>query len=254
MNSPKISLLIAAVLCTWTTLPGRTEEGTDKEQKPPKPGYFGGEGGSRDKMRMRFMENLSPENRKRFEAAREKAMQDPELQELRKEADRANRDFFKAVRDKMMEIDPGLADIVKNNVTPPPGKGPKKEGALQPPESMAPDGGKPEGKGWRKGGGGPLPGLAGLTDSEREQYLAAREKAKEDPTVQAAEKKKQNAESPEARQAAADEYRKAMTAAILKADPSLAPLVEKMTPPAPPKANPKDGAKDAPMASEMQME
>lgn len=254
MNSSKITLLATAILCTLAPLSGRAGEEANKGPKPLK--AFGGEGGSREKMRMRFMENLSPENRERFESAREKAMQDPALQELRKEADRANRDFFKAVRDKMMEIDPGLADIVKNNFNPSPGKGPKPE---EMPPQNAPIGHEgprpPEGKGGRgTKGGGTMPGLARLNDTEREQYLAAREKAKSDPSVQAAEKKKQEADTPAARQSASEAYRKAMTDAILKVDPTLAPLVDKMTPPAPPPNPAKEGNEGAPMAPEMQME
>ena len=62
----------------------------------------------------RFLESLPPETRKRFEAAREKALQDPKLQELREAADRAKRDFLKVMREKMLEIDPDLAGVIKN--------------------------------------------------------------------------------------------------------------------------------------------
>ncbi len=71
------------------------------------------EQGPRQRGLARFLESLPPETRKRFEAAREKALQNPKLQELRHAAERAKRDFLKAMRDKMLEIDPGLADIVK---------------------------------------------------------------------------------------------------------------------------------------------
>ena len=61
----------------------------------------------------KFLEGLPEEARERFLAAREKALEDPKLQELRKNAERAKREFFKAMRDKMLEIDPGLAEIVR---------------------------------------------------------------------------------------------------------------------------------------------
>jgi hypothetical protein len=249
----KIALLMTVLSCTWLGVPTHAQDQGDKDRKPPKPGF--GDGGPREKMRMRFMENLSPENQERFEAAREKAMQDPALQELRKAADQANRDFFKAVRDKMMEIDPGLSDIVKKNFHPP-GKGPKK-GDMPPPPAEAmggPEGkpSKPEGKGWRgQRKEGALSGLAGMTEAERQQYMAARETAKNDPAVQDAEKKKKEASTPEARQAAAEEYRKAMAAAIVKVDPSLAPLVEKTAPPEKPKPDPQAGPEGATMAPQM---
>lgn len=261
MKNQLLAFSCTALLCTWSAAPLRAEGDSDKPLKP-KPGIFGGEGAMRDKMRERFLENLSPEIRQRFEEVREKAMQDPALQELRKTADKANRDFFKAVRDKMMELDPGLVDIVKNNTGGGPGKGPKKnEVAAAGPQAdtLASAGkqggpkGENKGRGWRGPKEGPS-GLAGMTDAERQQYMAARETAKNDPAVQAAEKKKQDAPTPEARQAAADEYRKAMSAAIVKADPSLAPLVEKMTPPAPPKENVQYGTNSATAAPQMQME
>ncbi|MFZ4778430.1 MAG: hypothetical protein ACOYM3_23925, partial [Terrimicrobiaceae bacterium] len=67
----------------------------------------------RDKMRDKMMENLPPEIRERFEAAREKAMQDPKIQELKSKADAAGDELRKAMRDAMMKADPGLADILK---------------------------------------------------------------------------------------------------------------------------------------------
>lgn len=264
MKKKILAISFTAITCLWPTVYAQTP---DEGSKPPKSkGYpFTGEGPMRDKMRERFMENMSPENRERFEAAREKALQDPELQELRKAADKAGREFFKAMRDKMLAIDPGLADIVKSNA----GKGPKvaKEEGGAPNMNETPDGskkGSPEdgkdakGSRWhhrsKEGSGGT--GIASLTEEEREEYMAAREKAKQDPTVQAAEKKKQGAETPDARQTASEEYRKAMNDAIVKVDPSLAPLVEKMTPPAAKTANSPagtmEGATNA--APQMQME
>lgn len=177
--------------------------------KPRKNG-FGPDGPMREKMREKFLENMSPEIRQRFEAAREKALQDPKIQELRNGAERANAEFFKAMREKMMELDPELAEIVKQKAGG--GKGGKME------------------KDGREHGPGQAPGMGSLSEGDRQKLMAAREAAKKDPEVQAAEKKKQEAQSPADRQAASEEYRKAMNAAILKADPSLAPIVEKLAP------------------------
>jgi len=169
----------------------------------------------RDSIRERFLDSLSPEVRQRFEAARDQALQDPKLQELKANADKANGEFFKAMREKMLEIDPGLSDIIKQQAQ----------------------------KAWRDhkgppGGGNDIPGLGNLSDAEKQQFLAAREKAKNDPAVQAAEKQKEDAATPDDRRAAMDAYRLAMRQAILKADPSLAPLLDKIgnkggPPPAP---------------------
>jgi len=149
------------------------------------------------------MENLPPELRARFEAAREKAMQDPKIQELKNKADGINEEFRKAMREAMMKADPELAEILKNQF-----KGKMK-------------GGKP----------GEPPGFANLSDADRQKLMAVREKAKSDPAVVAAEEKKKNAKSPEERAAADKEFHAAMRAALLKADPSLAPLIDKIKPP-----------------------
>ena len=144
----------------------------------------------------RFRERMDPEVRKKFDAAREKALKDPELQQLRKGAEDANKKFFEAMRKKMVEIDPSLAEFGKR----------QSERAAE----------------WR--------GYASLSDKEREQLRAARNIAKQDPAVQEAEKKRDSANTPEERKAASDAYRKAIGDAMLKADPSLAPVLEKLKP------------------------
>ena len=199
---------------------------------PPKPPQGGNPPGEkmRGMMRDRMLENLPPEIRERFQAAREKAIQDPKIQALRQNADKANEEFFKAMREKMQEIDPGLGELIKK---------------------QAGGGGKDGGKGGkaRKGDGeGPPPGPGGLDEAERQKFHAAREKAKGDPAVVAAEKKKEDAKTPEERKAAGEEFRKVMKDAILKADPSVAPLLEKMGPKPPPPAPPGPGGDGEMMA------
>ncbi len=206
---------LIVVLAAGTLICGQSELSAVPPEdggKPKKTG-FGPDGPMREKMRERFLENMSPEIRQRFEAAREKALQDPKIQELRKNAERANGEFFKAMREKMMELDPELAEIVKQKAGG--GKGAKMD-------KMDKDG--------RDHGPAQAPGMGGLSEGDRQKLMAARESAKKDPAVQAAEKKKQDAQSPADRQTASEEYRKAMKEAILKADPSLAPVIEKMAP------------------------
>jgi len=161
-------------------------------------------------MRDKFAEALPPELRARFEAARDKAMQDPAIQDLKKKADAAGEEFRAAMRDAMMKADPGLAELLKERM----GKQ-LRDGK---------DGKHPE-----------PPGFANLSEGDRQKLMSAREKAKNDPAVQAAEAKKDAAKSPEERQAAGQEFHKAMKDAILKADPSLAPVVDQLKPPKPPK-------------------
>lgn len=167
-------------------------------------------GGGGRMMRDRFLDNLSPEARQRFETARNQALEDPKIKELRTNVEEANRQFFSAMRKKMMEIDPGLKEIVEKQARGS-GKGPRDE------------------KEGRRDAG-----FANLTDAEKEKLMEAREKAKADPTVQAAAKAKDDAATPEARKAAGEEFRKAMHVAMLNADPTLGPILEKVAPkPAP---------------------
>jgi hypothetical protein len=157
------------------------------------------EQGPRQRGLAKFLESLPPETRKRFEAAREKALQDPKLQELRHAFESAKRDFLKAMRDRMLEIDPGLADIVR-----------KRAG---------------ERKSWGEDGG-----FGNLSEDERQKLRSTREKAENDVAVQAAEEK---------RREASEEYRKVLRDAMVKDDPSVASLLEKMAykPPNPADAN-----------------
>ena len=78
--------------------------------------------------------------------------------------------------------------------------------------------GKPH---WKKHGkqGGPDGPMGGLPPEEARRLGAAREKAKEDPTVRSLK---------EARDALDQQLEKAMDAALLAADPGLAPVLEKV--------------------------
>lgn len=158
----------------------------------------------REKPGSKWRDRLPPEVLKRFADARKKALEDPQIQALRETAGKANKEFFAAMRKKMIEIDPGLADLVKDRL---------KEGG---------------GPGFGKGKDN---GFASLEEGERQRLMAARTVAKNDPGVQAAEQKKNAAQTPEERMTALKEYRRAMDEAILKADPSLAPVLEKIKPP-----------------------
>jgi hypothetical protein len=61
--------------------------------------------------------------------------------------------------------------------------------------------------------------LANLSPEERQKLQAAREKAMQDPAVQAAHDKMRQAHK---------EFRDAMSAAMLKADPSVQPILNKI--------------------------
>lgn len=173
----------------------------------------------RERPHEKMLENLPPEIRARFEAAREKAMHDPAIQDLKKKADAANDDLRKAVREAITKADPGLAEIIKERV-----------------KDRVKDG-KP----------GQSPGFANLSEGDRLKLMAARQKAKDDPAVLAAEEFKRNAKTPEERHAAAEQFHKAMKAALLKADPTLGPILDQLkSPPPAPGAN--HAAEDKPGA------
>jgi hypothetical protein len=64
--------------------------------------------------------------------------------------------------------------------------------------------------------------LANLSPDERQKFQAAHRKAMQEPSVQAARDKMRQAHK---------EFRDAMRAAMLKADPSVAPILSKIPPP-----------------------
>ncbi len=231
MKTKILTLTACALLGGWS---GAFAENPNAPT-PPKPQHGGKPPGEkmRTMMRDRMLENLPPEIKARFQSAREKAQQDPKIQELRQNADKANQEFFKAMREKMQEIDPGLGELIKKQAG-----GGRKEGAKDLND-------RPAGK------DGTPPGLGSMTEDERQKFMAAREKAKNDPAVVAAEKKKEDAKTPEDRKAAATEFRKAMKDAILKSDPSVAPLLEKIGPKPPPPAPPGPGGDGEMMAPQI---
>ncbi len=71
----------------------------------------------------------------------------------------------------------------------------------------------------KHGGGRMRERLSVLTPDERRQLMAAHRKAKEDPAVKAAEA---------TRETDRKSYHKAMKEAMLRADPSVAPILEKL--------------------------
>jgi hypothetical protein len=77
-------------------------------------------------------------------------------------------------------------------------------------------GGRQKGGG---GGGGERAGMANLTSDERQKVMNARRTAMQDPSVSSAKEKMT---------AAGKEFHDALNAAMLKADPSLKPILDKM--------------------------
>lgn len=198
MRYQTLAAAVLAVVCLGTS--GVAQPSGDGDP-PPGKGMRGP---------AKFLEGLPEEARERFLAAREKALEDPKLQELRKNAERAKREFFKAMRDKMLEIDPGLAEIVRKR-------------------SME----RRARKVWRDQGG-----LVSLSDEEREKLLKVMEQVDNEPAVEAAKKKRWEASSDDDRKAAAEEYRRALHEAMAKVDPTIAPILDKLGPGQSPPSSP----------------
>lgn len=144
--------------------------------------------------------NLSLEERQRLAAAREKAKDEPTVRSLREAKEKVGDQLAAAMRAAMLAADPTLGPALD-----------KIEAAR--------DRAKETRERFRS-----------LTPEQRQQLKAARQKAKDDPAVQAARQKLRAAEGAEARRAAAREMRETMKTAMLKSDPSLASLLEQLGP------------------------
>lgn len=143
---------------------------------------------------------LTPDEQKRLAAAREKAKEDPTVRSLREAKEKLDEQLETAMHAAMLSADSTLAPTLEKI----------KQARTHARETL----GKFE----------------SLTPAQREQLKAARAAVKDDPAVQAAREKMRAADGPEARREAAKETHKAVKAAMLKADPSLAPLLEKLGP------------------------
>ena len=158
-----------------------------------------GAGGGEEPAVVRFLERVPDETRQRFLAVREKALEDPKLQRLRKNAQRANREFFRAMRTKMLEIDPGLDELVRKV-------------SMQFRARRA----------WSEAG------LSALSEEERQKLLSLMAQVEDDPAVAAAEKERWDAVTTAERKTAFGAYRQAVSKAMAKLDPTIIPILDKL--------------------------
>jgi hypothetical protein len=149
------------------------------------------------------MAGLPPEEAQRLAAARDKAKDDPTVRSLKEARDAIDAQLENAMSAAILAADPGLA--------------PTLEKVKQ---------SRDRAKGMRDR-------FESLTPEQRQQLRAARQAAKDDPEVVAAREKMKSADSPGARREAGRAMREAMKAAMLKKDPGLADLMEKLGPPPP---------------------
>lgn len=162
-----------------------------------------------------FGAKLTPEEHQKLSAAREKAKDDPTVRSLHEAKQKLEEQLANAMRAAMLAADPSLGPILD-----------KIKEARDRAKEMRDK-------------------FESLTPEQRQQLKAARQKAKDDPAVQTAREKMRNAQGPEAKRDAARQMLEAMKAAMLKADPSLGPLLEKLGPgmigPQPPHRRGPDG-------------
>ncbi len=160
--------------------------------------------GSRPKQQFRKQsagQVLPPDERKRLEAAREKANNDPTVRSLLEAKENIEEQLAVAMRAAMVAADPALAPTL-DKIRDARGRAKDMRNRYE-----------------------------SLTPEQREQLKSARAAAKDDPAVVAAREQMKSAESPEARRAAGKAMHEAMKAAVTKQNPSLAGLLEKLGPP-----------------------
>jgi Spy/CpxP family protein refolding chaperone len=183
----------------------------DNQPQPDRPGMGGPPWMKQGKKHGPPGVNLSPEERRKLAAAREKADTNSTVQSLRAAKEQLDEQLASAMRSAMLAADPSLGPTLD-----------KIKAARDRAKDMKQK-------------------FRSLTPEQRKQLKAARMAAKDDPAVQAAREKLRAAQGPEAKRAAAKEMHEAMKAAMLKADPSLAPLLEQLGPPGPGGPDGEDG-------------
>ena len=193
---------------------------------PPLPGVHGP------------MVNLSDAERAQVKAAHDKAIQqNPTLDQKMKAAHQAMEDARKSMHDAMVAIDPSVEPTLAKMM--PPKWAGKHEGTgnqvgrntvVSPTATPSRTNANTNANPWQQPVHHEPAGMARLTESERQQLKSLHEQAKNDPAVLAAKEAKRNAATPEARHAAEESLHQAMNAAMIKADPSIEPILAKLRP------------------------
>jgi hypothetical protein len=203
----KHHILALSVLCS-ATLSAFAQTPPANQDKP------GGHGEGWKNRQRQMLESIPEELRERFTAAREAAMKDPAIQDLKSKAEEANKAFLAAVRESMVKTDPALADSVQKIADQWKGR---KEGKENKEDKKANRQTKDE-------------AIQSLPTADKDKLEAARKIAKQAPAVQSAEAKMKAAQSPEERKTASEEYHQAMRSAILTADPTLTDVLDALHP------------------------
>ena len=251
----KISLQILCLTCL-AVIPIEAQTNTDSGGgNPPPPG-----GAQNLPPRDGPMSKLSREEREQLKAAHDKAIQlDPSLDQKMKSAHEAMEAARQAMHDAMIKVDPSVAPILEK-ITP--RKWERKlerEARLNSPAdgkaSLAGDKANTNvistngvaADSFRHPEHRMPPGFANLTPGEQAQLKSVHEQVKNDPSVVAAKEKEKSASTPEERRVAKEAVHQAMHDAMIKADPSIEPILAKIQPP-PRKEEGPAGSQDMQMA------
>ena len=235
-------LLILILLCGGASLALKAQT-TNPPSPPPASGARGA------------MAVLSEAERAQVKAAHDRAIQqDPSLDQKMKAAQHAMEEARKSMHDAMIQADPTIEPILAKMMPPkwggrhdggPAGSKNPNPGAC-PSSTASPITPPTNAVGWQQSGHHEPPGMAKLSETERQQLKSLHEQVKNDPAVVAAKQAKQNATTAEARDAAEEALHQAMHDAMIKADPSVEPILSKLHP-SPPGQQPSPSASASPM-------
>lgn len=222
----KLSLLLAVTACSTLPLgvaraqtPSPAPEAapastpTDLLQTTGEPHKKGKAG------RAAIFRDLSPEDRQKLRQARQAGLADPAVQAAKASGDK--RAAAEAMRAAMLRSDPSVGPILDKVRT---GKRQESLGSQTPvPGAVVTTKG-----GGAKRGGATGQQLAFLPPDERTRLVSASRTAQSDPKVVALRQQWTSAATPEAKTQAGKAYRAGLRDAMLRNDPSLAPIVQKV--------------------------
>ena len=194
-----ISFAAAAVAAALAGIPFAhaqqqpTADATQTQQHEFHGGHRGHRGGHH-----RFA-SLTPEERAKLKAAHQAAMQDPAVQAAKTQRDTARRAYRDTMRAAMLKADPSLGPTL---------------------DKAQADRGQWRERMQRR--------LSVLNPDERAKLKAAHQGVRNDPAVTAAHQQMESATTPEARQQARRLMAEAVRNAMLRNDPSLGPILDKL--------------------------
>jgi len=178
---------------------------------------------------------LTRAERKQVKAAHDAALQqDPVLTRKLDELKREREEVLKSLREAMIKADPSVEPLLdkmlqhkKNGESPKP-LNLKGDGSSFPRAPVPHESGKKSASGETISPHNSRPGIASLTADERSHLAATREKVKDDPKVSSARDSVKHAVSPQDHQSAVNALRKTLNDAMIKLDPSIQPILQKI--------------------------